>query len=107
MSRGKGKNMLAAVYKAGHGLRLEERVRPTPEPGEALLQVAACGICGTDLRIQATGHRRLPPDVAEQHERHAAGPDRREPPRAEERVADRRETVAPAQQQRCAQRHAV
>ncbi len=62
MSPGKGKNMLAAVYKAGHGLRIEERLRPAPGPGEALLQVAACGICGTDLRIQATGHRRLPPE---------------------------------------------
>jgi len=62
MSRVKSNRMLAAVYTSGRGLSLEERPIPTPGPGEALLQVAACGICGTDLRIQASGHRRLPPE---------------------------------------------
>ena len=31
--------------------RLEQRLLPVPEldPGEALVQIAGCGICGTDL----------------------------------------------------------
>lgn len=52
--------MKALVYHGPDDLRLEER--PTPEPGstEALLRVAACGICGTDLRILSGAHRAYP-----------------------------------------------
>jgi alcohol dehydrogenase len=32
-------------------VRLEERVRPAPGPGEALVRVRQAGICGTDLEI--------------------------------------------------------
>jgi 6-hydroxycyclohex-1-ene-1-carbonyl-CoA dehydrogenase len=38
----------AVLYEAGQ-LRLEEVPRPEPGPGEILVQVAACGICHTDL----------------------------------------------------------
>ncbi len=31
------------------GTRVERRERPAPGPGELLLQLACCGICGTDL----------------------------------------------------------
>src|SRR5688572_15065863 len=29
----------------------EERLVPTPEPGEVLVRVSACGICRTDLHV--------------------------------------------------------
>ena len=53
--------MQALVYHGPHDLRLEERPRLEPGPGEAVLRVAACGICGTDLRILAGAHRAYPP----------------------------------------------
>lgn len=36
---------------AGRPLRLAERPRPEPDPGEILLQVDACGVCRTDLHV--------------------------------------------------------
>jgi len=53
--------MLAAVYYGPRDLRIEERPTPVPGPGEALVRVLAAGICGTDLRIVAGQHRRVPP----------------------------------------------
>lgn len=53
--------MRAFVYHGPGDLRLEERPMPRPGPGEALLRVDACGICGTDLRIAAGAHRAYPP----------------------------------------------
>jgi L-iditol 2-dehydrogenase len=50
----------ALVYHGPGDLRLEERARLEPGPGEAVLQVRACGICGTDLRILAGAHRAYP-----------------------------------------------
>ena len=42
--------MKAAVFHAGHEpLRLEDIPRPTPGPGEIVMQVAACGVCHSDL----------------------------------------------------------
>jgi len=42
--------MRAAVYRGVDDVRIEEV--PTPEigPGEALVRIAACGVCGTDLK---------------------------------------------------------
>lgn len=51
--------MLAAVFQSNQGLKLIEREIPSVGADEALLRVEACGICGTDLRILRTGHRRL------------------------------------------------
>jgi L-iditol 2-dehydrogenase len=39
---------------------VEQRPDPEPGPGEALLRVEACGICGTDLRIASGSHRAYP-----------------------------------------------
>jgi L-iditol 2-dehydrogenase len=50
----------ALVYHGPEDLRVEERPDPEPGPGEALLRVAACGICGTDLRIASGSHRAYP-----------------------------------------------
>lgn len=41
--------MRAAVYHAPGDVRIEEVERPTPGPGEVLLEMRACGICGSDL----------------------------------------------------------
>ena len=42
--------MQAAVfYGAERGLVMEDRPIPEPGPGEALVQVTACGVCHTDL----------------------------------------------------------
>ena len=49
--------MLALVYHGPGDLRVEERPRPEPARGEAVLRVEACGICGTDLRIAKGAHR--------------------------------------------------
>jgi L-iditol 2-dehydrogenase len=38
-----------AVYYNNSDIRLEDRPRPTPGPGELLVQVAASGICGSDV----------------------------------------------------------
>jgi L-iditol 2-dehydrogenase len=39
----------AAVYEPGGSVRLEEREVPEPGPGEVLVAMRACGICGSDL----------------------------------------------------------
>jgi L-iditol 2-dehydrogenase len=49
--------MRALVYRGPASLRVEEREVPEPGPGQALLEVAGCGLCGTDLRIEAGQHR--------------------------------------------------
>ena len=43
--------MKAAVFYGKHDLRIEEIAKPVPGPGEVLIQVKACGICGTDVHI--------------------------------------------------------
>jgi L-iditol 2-dehydrogenase len=53
--------MRAALYRGPGDLRVEDRRRPSVGPGEALLKVFACGVCGTDRRIVAGGHRLVPP----------------------------------------------
>jgi L-iditol 2-dehydrogenase len=39
----------AAVYLGGGALRVEQRAVPAPGPGEVLVAMRACGICGSDL----------------------------------------------------------
>jgi len=40
--------MRAAVLHAPGDLRIEEREKPTAGPGEVLVRVAVCGVCGSD-----------------------------------------------------------
>jgi L-iditol 2-dehydrogenase len=49
--------MLALAYRDSAGLGIEERPDPQPGAGEAVLSVAGCGLCGTDLRIASGDHR--------------------------------------------------
>ena len=41
--------MRAAVYHAPGDVRIEELERPEPGPGEVLVEMRACGVCGSDL----------------------------------------------------------
>ena len=44
--------MKAMVFHAaGQPLRLEERMTPTPVPGQVLIRVEACAVCRTDLHV--------------------------------------------------------
>ena len=46
--------MRAAVFKtAGQALSIEVRPDPAPLPGEVVIQVARCGVCGSDLERTA------------------------------------------------------
>ncbi len=50
----------AVMYKPGD-IRLEDVAKPTPKPGEALLRVAAVGVCGSDIpRMLTKGAHRMP-----------------------------------------------
>ncbi len=44
------KTMLAGVYREKGVVRVEEVPVPEVGPGELLIKVAACGICGTDIK---------------------------------------------------------
>ncbi|HEX6374413.1 MAG TPA: zinc-dependent alcohol dehydrogenase family protein [Allosphingosinicella sp.] len=52
---------------AGGPLRAVERALPEPGPGEILIEVAACGVCRTDLHI-ADGELRGPLPIVPGHE---------------------------------------
>jgi 2-desacetyl-2-hydroxyethyl bacteriochlorophyllide A dehydrogenase len=43
--------MPAAVYVGDGRIELDEVPRPEPGPGEVLVEIAACGICGSDLHM--------------------------------------------------------
>jgi L-iditol 2-dehydrogenase len=52
--------MKAAVYRGVNDVRLEEVPVPEVAPGEILVRVHTCGICGTDLKKIATGSHSAP-----------------------------------------------
>jgi (R,R)-butanediol dehydrogenase/meso-butanediol dehydrogenase/diacetyl reductase len=47
--------MDSAVYRSPGDVGVEERPVPTPGPGEVLVEVAYCGVCGSDLHIMIEG----------------------------------------------------
>lgn len=53
-------SMRAAVYRGVNDVRVETVPVPEIGPGEVLLRVAACGICGTDLKKIHTGSHSAP-----------------------------------------------
>jgi L-iditol 2-dehydrogenase len=57
--------MRAAVFLGPREMELRDVPRPVAGPGEVLLKVAACAVCGTDLRIYTGGKTRgvVPPRV--------------------------------------------
>lgn len=52
--------MLAAVYRGINDVRLETVPVPDIGPGEILVRVHTCGVCGTDLKKIATGSHSAP-----------------------------------------------
>ncbi len=52
--------MKAAVYRGVNDVRLEDVPVPEIGPGEILVRVHTCGICGTDLKKIATGSHSAP-----------------------------------------------
>lgn len=53
--------MKACVLHAVGDLRCEEAAKPSPRPGEALVSVHACGVCGSDVpRVFSKGTYRFP-----------------------------------------------
>src|SRR5246500_3742908 len=52
--------MRAAVYRGVNDVRVETVPVPSIGPGEVLIRVAACGICGTDLKKIHTGSHSAP-----------------------------------------------
>lgn len=56
-----GRTMRAAVLHAPGDLRIERVPVPAVGPDDALVRVAACGICGSDVpRVRTTGTYRFP-----------------------------------------------
>jgi (R,R)-butanediol dehydrogenase/meso-butanediol dehydrogenase/diacetyl reductase len=47
--------MPAAVYRGRRRLEVEERPVPRPGPGEVLVEVSHCGVCGSDLHFVLDG----------------------------------------------------
>src|SRR6201988_2809008 len=52
--------MLAAVYHGKNDVRMETVPVPAIGPGEMLVRVHTCGICGTDLKKISTGSHSAP-----------------------------------------------
>jgi L-iditol 2-dehydrogenase len=52
--------MRAAVYRGANDMRVETVPVPAIGPGELLVKVATCGICGTDLKKIHTGSHSAP-----------------------------------------------
>jgi len=42
----------AAVTTEGHGFDIVDVADPSPGPDELLIRVAACGVCGSDIKAQ-------------------------------------------------------
>ncbi|HLJ50308.1 MAG TPA: zinc-dependent dehydrogenase [Bryobacteraceae bacterium] len=53
-------NMQAAVYHGVNDVRLETVPVPAIGPGEMLIRVHSCGVCGTDLKKISTGSHSAP-----------------------------------------------
>jgi L-iditol 2-dehydrogenase len=53
-------SMLAAVYRGINDVRLETVPVPQIGPGEMLIRVHSCGVCGTDLKKISTGSHSAP-----------------------------------------------
>jgi 2-desacetyl-2-hydroxyethyl bacteriochlorophyllide A dehydrogenase len=57
--------MRAAVYEGNGQLVIRDVADPTPGPDELIVEVEACGVCGTDVQIigEPPGHPSTPPVI--------------------------------------------
>lgn len=60
--------MKVAVYHGPGKIKVEERPKPVLKEGEVLIQVKACAICGTDVRIYTYGQANVKPPHIIGHE---------------------------------------
>jgi 2-desacetyl-2-hydroxyethyl bacteriochlorophyllide A dehydrogenase len=60
--------MPAAVLKGLRHVEVEDRPVPAPGPGEVLLEVSHCGICGSDLHFMVEWEGAAKPGAIEGHE---------------------------------------
>jgi NADPH:quinone reductase-like Zn-dependent oxidoreductase len=61
------KSMNALVLSEYRRLGVEELAAPVCGPGDVLIQVAACGICGSDVHgYDGSSGRRIPPGLRRQ-----------------------------------------
>ena len=60
--------MKAAFFLGPEKMEIREVEVPQVEEGEVLLRVAACAICGTDVRIFHHGHSHVQPPQTTGHE---------------------------------------
>lgn len=58
--------MAAAVYRRPGEVAIERRPVPRPGPGQVLVEVGHCGICGSDIHLMLEGWAK--PGVVEGHE---------------------------------------
>ena len=47
--------MRSAIYRAPGDVGVEERPVPVPGPGDVLVEVAYCGVCGSDIHVMIEG----------------------------------------------------
>ena len=60
--------MKAAVYYGLRDVRVEAVPMPSPGPGEVVLRVLRCSVCGTDKRIFTHGQKNVVPPAITGHE---------------------------------------
>ena len=60
--------MQAIVYHAPGDIRVEDIPKPVPGPGELLVRVDACAVCGTDLKSRKHGNPRIKAPLVMGHE---------------------------------------
>ncbi|MBM3501130.1 MAG: L-threonine 3-dehydrogenase, partial [Armatimonadetes bacterium] len=60
--------MKAAVYQGTDQLVIQDMPTPTAGPGEVLVRVRACAVCGSDIRIYHHGNPRVVPPAVIGHE---------------------------------------
>ncbi len=60
--------MKAAVYHGIKDIKTEEINKPVCGPGEIMVRVNYCAICGTDVRIYFHGHKKVIPPAVIGHE---------------------------------------
>jgi L-iditol 2-dehydrogenase len=60
--------MKAAVFLGPGKMEVRDVPTPSPAPGEVLVKVLACAVCGTDLRIFQFGHHAITPPHITGHE---------------------------------------
>jgi len=58
----------AAVFYGPGDIRIENKDKPKPAPGEVLIKIKNCAVCGTDVRIYSYGQANVKPPHIIGHE---------------------------------------